>query len=435
MKKLSFQDVKNKKLLLYEYIRGSQAYGTSTPESDEDHGGIYIAPEKALMGLGFDYQEEILDEKGDTCWWEIGRFLQLALKSNPTVLEALFIPDDKVIYEHPLITDLKKHRDQFLTKRCFKPLGGYMVSQIEKARGQNKKIHWDINQMTRKTPLDFAYTFHKQGSQNIQPWLEERGLDQRNIGLVNIPNMEGVYGAYYDFGQHIKLNGISKEYFCNACTSQNDKFVNYCIDFFNIDETYRRYWSGDFYNKISIPKGGHCGIISPNMDSTEVRYNSHVNFSPVKKGDEPICWIVYNQSAYENHCRKYKEYEEWKQKRNKARYENNLKGLDKNNSELFYDAKNMMHSFRLATMAIEIAKGEGMKVNRTGIDADFLLDVRNRKSTYAELIDKLEVLKANMNEAFNASTLPEEIDVEFVNDMLLSIRHSFTYESEHKAKD
>lgn len=435
MNKLSFQDVKNKKLLLYEYIRGSQAYGTSTPESDEDHGGIYIAPEKALMGLGFDYQEEILDEKGDTCWWEIGRFLQLALKSNPTVLEALFIPDDKVIYEHPLITELKKHRDQFLTKRCFKPLGGYMVSQIEKARGQNKKIHWDINQMTRKTPLDFAYTFHKQGSQNIQPWLEERGLDQRNIGLVNIPNMEGVYGAYYDFGQHIKLNGISKEYFCNACTYQNDKFVNYCIDFFNIDETYRRYWSGDFYDKISIPKGGHCGIISPNMDSTEVRYNSHVNFSPVKKGDEPICWIVYNQSAYENHCRKYKEYEEWKQKRNKARYENNLKGLDKNNSELFYDAKNMMHSFRLATMAIEIAKGEGMKVNRTGIDADFLLDVRNRKYTYTELIDKLEVLKAKMNEAFNTSTLPEKIDVEFVNDTLLSIRHSFTYESEHKAMD
>ena len=430
MEKYNFNDIQEKGLLLYHYIRGSKAYGTEVPDSDTDHGGIYIAPEKTLIGLGFDYQEEILDEKGDTCWWEIGRFLQLALKSNPTVLEALFIPDDKVIYEHPLITELKKHRDQFLTKRCFKPLGGYMVSQIEKARGQNKKIHWDINQMTRKTPLDFAYTFHKQGSQNIQPWLEERGLDQRNIGLVNIPNMEGVYGAYYDFGQHIKLNGISKEYFCNACTYQNDKFVNYCIDFFNIDETYRRYWSGDFYDKISIPKGGHCGIISPNMDSTEVRYNSHVNFSPVKKGDEPICWIVYNQSAYENHCRKYKEYEEWKQKRNKARYENNLKGLDKNNSELFYDAKNMMHSFRLATMAIEIAKGEGMKVNRTGIDADFLLDVRNRKYTYTELIDKLEVLKANMNEAFNTSTVPEEIDVEFVNDMLLHIRHSFEYEQQ-----
>lgn len=438
MEKYNFNDIQQKGLLLYHYIRGSKVYGTEVPDSDTDHGFIYILPPQRLLDLGLNYQSEITSEKHDDAGWEIGRFLQLALKSNPTVLEALFIPDDKVIYEHPLITELKKHRDQFLTKRCFKPLGGYMVSQIEKARGQNKKIHWDINQMTRKTPLDFAYTFHKQGSQNIQPWLEERGLDQRNIGLVNIPNMEGVYGAYYDFGQHIKLNGISKEYFCCPVAYRNDKFIKYCID--NLSKKLV-WWKRIFrkkqnlYNSIVTPKGGHCGIISPNMDSTEVRYNSHVNFSPVKKGDEPICWIVYNQSAYENHCRKYKEYEEWKQKRNKARYENNLKGLDKNNSELFYDAKNMMHSFRLATMAIEIAKGEGMKVNRTGIDADFLLDVRNRKYTYAELIDKLEVLKANMNEAFNASTLPEEIDVEFVNDMLLSIRHSFTYESEHKAMD
>ena len=429
MEKYSLEDIRNEGLLLYEYIRGSQAYGTNVASSDEDRGLIYIAPENKLLGLGFDYQEEILDEKGDTCCWEIGKFMKLLLKSNPTVLEALFIPDDKVIYEHPLITELKKHRDKFLTKQCFKPFGGYMISQIEKARGQNKKIHWDINQMTRKTPLDYVYTFHEQGSQNIQPWLEERGLDQRNIGLVNIPNMEGVYGAYYDFGQHIKLNNITKEYFCSVENTE-DKFITYILDNFavrGIWDDYRSYERNMEYiwKKISTPKGGHCGIISPNMDSNEIRYNSHVNFSPVKKGDEPICWIVYNQGAYENHCRKYKEYEEWKKKRNKARYENNLQGLDKNNPELFYDSKNMSHSFRLATMAIEIANGEGMKVNRTGIDANFLLDVRNRKYTYPELMEKLIKIKESMNEVFKNSTIPDEIDVEFVNNMLLGIRRKF----------
>ena len=428
MEKYSLEDIRNEGLLLYEYIRGSQAYGTNVASSDEDRGLIYITPENKLLGLGFDYQEEILDEKGDTCCWEIGKFMKLLLKSNPTVLEALFIPDDKVIYEHPLITEVKKHRDKFLTKQCFKPFGGYMISQIEKARGQNKKIHWDINQMTRKTPLDYVYTFHKQGSQNIQPWLEERGLDQRNIGLVNIPNMEGVYGAYYDFGQHIKLNGISKEYFCCPVAYENDKFIKYCID--NLSK--RLVWwkrifgkKQNLYNSIVTPKGGHCGIISPNMDSNEIRYNSHVNFSPVQKGDEPICWIVYNQGAYENHCRKYKEYEEWKKKRNKARYENNLQGLDKNNPDLAFDSKNMSHSFRLAIMAIEIANGEGMKVDRTNIDANFLLDVRNRKYTYPELMEKLTKIKEAMDNAFNNSTIPDEIDVEFVNNMLLGIRRKF----------
>lgn len=431
MKKITFEEIREKGLLLYEYVRGSQVYGTSTPQSDVDHGGIFIAPMNQLFGLGLDYADEVSDEKHDTCWWELGKFMSLVLKSNPTVLEALFIPEDKIIYEHPLMTEIKKHRDMFVTKQAFNPLGGYAVSQIEKARGQNKKIHWDINQMTRKTPLDYVYTFCNQGSKNIQPWLEERGLEQRNIGLVNIPNMEGVYGAYYDFGQHIKLNNITKEYFCSKKNSE-DKFITYIFDIFAVRGIWDDYSSYErnmeyIWKKISIPKGGHCGIISPNNDSNELRYNSHVTFSSVKKGDEPICWVVYNQGAYENHCRKYKEYEEWKKNRNKARYENNLSGLDKNNPELFYDAKNMMHCFRLIAMATEIANGEGMKLDRRGIDADFLLDVRNRKYTYAELIEMLDKKKEIMDEAIRSSTIPDEIDVEFVNNLLLSARETFYF--------
>lgn len=431
MKKITFEEIREKGLLLYEYVRGSQVYGTSTPQSDVDHGGIFIAPMNQLFGLGLDYADEVSDEKHDTCWWELGKFMSLVLKSNPTVLEALFIPEDKIIYEHPLMTEIKKHRDMFVTKQAFKPLGGYAVSQIEKARGQNKKIHWDINQMTRKTPLDYVYTFCNQGSKNIQPWLEERGLEQRNIGLVNIPNMEGVYGAYYDFGQHIKLNNITKEYFCSKKNSE-DKFITYIFDIFAVRGIWDDYSSYErnmeyIWKKISIPKGGHCGIISPNNDSNELRYNSHVTFSSVKKGDEPICWVVYNQGAYENHCRKYKEYEEWKKNRNKARYENNLSGLDKNNPELFYDAKNMMHCFRLIAMATEIANGEGMKLDRRGIDADFLLDVRNRKYTYAELIEMLDKKKEIMDETIQSSTIPDEIDVEFVNNLLLSARETFYF--------
>ena len=183
--KLTFKDIEDRGLLLYKYIRGSQAYGTNTPESDQDEGGIFIAPQEWIDGLGFDYAEEVSDEKHDTVWGELGKFLRLLCTSNPTVLEALFVPEDKVLYEHPIMTEIKKNRDMFVTKASFKPFGGYATSQIAKAQGQNKKIHWDIQEMTRKSPLDFCYTFRKQGSQNIQNWLAERGLEQRNCGLVN----------------------------------------------------------------------------------------------------------------------------------------------------------------------------------------------------------------------------------------------------------
>lgn len=428
--KLTFKDIEDKGLLLYRYIRGSHVYGTNTEDSDVDEGGIYIAPNDQLLDLGFDYQNEISDEKHDTCWWELGKFMKLLLTSNPTVLEALFIPNDKVLYEHPIITEIKKHRDEFITKQCFMPLGGYAYSQIKKAQGQNKKIHWDITQMTRKTPLDFCYTFDdEQGSVNIQTWLSERGLDQRNCGLVNIPNMPTMYGLYYDFGQHIELEGITESYLYDESNyDKGDKFIKYVYDNL-VDEWIRDNMNYGFcmnsvYKRIKQPIGKHCGIISSNGESNEIR------FSETKKGETPICFMSYNENGYRQHCKRYRDYMDWKQNRNKARYENNLEGKEKENVSKFYDAKNMCHCFRLIAMAIEVAKGEGLKLDRRGIDADFLLDVRNRKYTYDELMNKLISMKEVMDVEIEKSTISEQIDKELVNSLLLNMRKEFW--DEHK---
>ena len=398
--KLTFKDIEERGLLLYRYVRGSQAYGTNTPESDQDEGGIFIAPQEWVDGLGFDYSEEVSDDKHDTVWWELGKFMRLLCTSNPTVLEALFVPDDKVLFEHPIMTEIKKNRDMFITKACFKPFGGYATAQIAKAQGQNKKIHWDIQEMTRKTPLDFCYTFKKQGSQNIQDWLAERGLDQKYCGLVNIPNMKDTYGVYYDFAAFYHFENIDI----------NQPNV---VGFFGqskFDSIKKRIENKEFY--------GYAGIVHPDGKSNEVRLSS------IPKGEDPICFLVYNQNGYESHCRKYKEYIEWKEHRNKARYENNLEGLEKD-KEKFYDSKNMMHCFRLLSMCIEVAEGKGILIDRTHIDRDFLMDVRNRKYTYDELMGKLLELKARMDVAIEASTIRENIDVEYVNDILLSCRSYF----------
>lgn len=421
--KLTFKDIEDRGLLLYKYIRGSQAYGTNTPESDQDEGGIFIAPQEWIDGLGFDYAEEVSDEKHDTVWWELGKFLRLLCTSNPTVLEALFVPEDKVLYEHPIMTEIKKNRDMFVTKASFKPFGGYATSQIAKAQGQNKKIHWDIQEMTRKSPLDFCYTFKNQGSQNIQSWLAERGLEQRNCGLVNIPNMRDTYGVYYDFGQHMVFNNIDVDYFRNP-KNYNDPFIAFVFNTFITDNFNRiddEEYDVDMYNlyyQLRTPKGGHCGIVSEDGDSNQVR------FSSVQKDDIPICYMTYNQSGYESHCRKYREYIEWKEHRNKARYENNLEGLEKD-KEKFYDSKNMMHCFRLLSMCIEVAEGKGILIDRRNIDREFLMDVRNRKYTYDELMTKLLELKAKMDKAIEESTIRENIDIEFVNNLLLDCRRHF----------
>lgn len=409
--------------ILYEYVRGSHLYATNVATSDEDQGGIYIMPNETLVGLKLDYQNEIKDASNDRCIWELGRFLELALSSNPTVLEALFVPDDKVIYEHPVIKELRSHRDEFITKKCFKPFGGYAESQIQKAQGQNKKIHWDINEMVRKTPMDFCYTFKGQGSQSMAEWLKERGLDQRNCGLVNVPNMPDMFGVYYDWGQHIRLAGITKEYFTNSINYYRDKFIQTMVNHFN-DEIY---WEDANLNdtldyiwfKHSTPIGGYCGIISPNEDSNTIR------FSSVAKDARYICMMSYNGNAYATHCREYKEYEDWKQHRNPARYESNMEGERSGDADMKYDCKNMMHCFRLMAMAKEIAEGKGVILDRTGIDRDFLLEVRSRKYGYSELQRRMLKLKDEMDAAIAKSTIREEIDPVMVNNILINARKMF----------
>ena len=414
--------------ILYEYIRGSHLYHTNlegtdsngNPLSDEDHGGIYIMPNSSLIGLGLDYQSEIKDASNDKCIWELGRFLELALSSNPTILEALFVPYDKVIYEHPIIKAIRSHRDEFVTKKCFAPFGGYAVSQIKKAQGQNKKIHWDIKQMVRKTPMDFCFTFKGQGSQSMQEWLDERGLDQRNCGLVNVPNMPNIYGVYYDWGQHIRLAGITKEYFIDYENYSKNLFLKTIFHYYDHNdwENYEDIMENIWENH-STPLGGYCGIISPDGDSNTIR------FSSVAKEDSPICFMSYNGNAYATHCREYKEYEDWKKHRNPARYESNMEGEKSGNPDMMYDTKNISHCFRLMAMAKEIAEGKGVILDRTGIDREFLLDVRNRKYGYSELQEKMLQLKEKMDKAIESSTIKEEIDARFINDILLKARKEF----------
>lgn len=405
MKKYTFDDIRKQGLLLYEYKRGSHLYGINTETSDEDYGGIYLAPAEQLIGLGLDYQTEIHDEKNDVMWYELNKFMKLLLKSNPTVLEALYATDDCVLFEHPIMTELKKHRDCFVTKKCFNSFGAYAVEQIRKCRGLNKKI---VNPVTKRLePLDFVYTFYKQGSTKIKNWLEYRGLEQRYCGLVNIPNMHEVYGVYYDWGNHffdykITVDILENVLDNNLSDSKLYSLGKYLIEYTNAASI------REAFTMINTSPIGYKGMVGEDGLSNELRLSS------VSKNEKPICNISYNQTGYTKHCIDYKNYKDWEKNRNPVRYESNL---NKN-----YDAKNVSHAFRLIAMCTEIAQGKGFNVNRRNIDRDFLLNVKNHCYEYEEVIKMLDEKKKIMDEAITKSTLPEDIDVNYVNSILLGIR-------------
>lgn len=387
-----FDIIRNDGRLLYEYIRGSHLYGLNNEDSDVDTSGVFVCTRDDLFGC-FGYKSQVTDSRHDNTWFEIGELIRLLLKSNPTVMESLFVPMEKVLGNiHPLMQMVIDNREQFISKQCFNPFFGYAKSQIEKARGLNKKI---VNPITeRLTPYDFIYTFKGQGSTKFRDWLANRGLHQEYCGLVNVPNMHDIYGVYYDFGAHIaaypdwKIDSLFLAY---ACEYNKDKDIN---------ETKCRL--------SETSPIGYRGVINVDADGNELRLSSIDD-----KDTRPICFISYNQSGYSSHCRLYAEYQTWVKERNPKRYESNL---DKN-----YDSKNMMHCFRLMHMAGEIAEGKGMILQRTW-DRQFLMDVRNHKFEYEEIIERLEEEKERMNQLMEQSTIREQIDTVFVNQLMIDIR-------------
>jgi len=79
-------------------IVGSTAHGLALPGSDVDRLGVFIAPTVQVAGLDWHGSREThVTSKPDTTMHEVGKYLRLALKCNPTITELLWLPYD--LYE------------------------------------------------------------------------------------------------------------------------------------------------------------------------------------------------------------------------------------------------------------------------------------------------------------------------------------------------
>lgn len=345
--------------ILFECISGSRAYGTDLPTSDTDIKGVFIMPEKKLFGFG--YIEQVNDERNDVVYYELRRFVELLMKNNPNILEMLNSPEDCILHKDPLFDLLTT--DMFLSKLCKNSFAGYAMSQIKKAHGLNKKI---VNPMSevRKSILDFCYVAYGQGSTPLSNWLKNNDLQQEKCGLVNIPNMMGCFSLFYNADGSKHYKGIMRK------EEAND-----------------------------------------------------VLLSSVVKGEVPMTTLFFNKDGYSKYCKDYREYWEWVENRNEARYENTV-ASGKN-----YDAKNMMHTFRLLDMAEEMLRDGKVNVRRP--NREELLKIRKGEFEYDTLIAEAEQKLARIDAAFDICDLPDMPDAQKIEPILIEIRRKW-YEKNYE---
>ena len=74
--------------------------------------------------------EQLENDATQETYWELRKFLILALKANPNILECLYTP----LIEHaaPLAKELLAMRESFLSKLVYQTYNGYVMSQFKK---------------------------------------------------------------------------------------------------------------------------------------------------------------------------------------------------------------------------------------------------------------------------------------------------------------
>jgi predicted nucleotidyltransferase len=347
---MTIEELKKSGSIIFESISGSRAYGLDTATSDTDIRGVFILPKEQYYSLN--YIGQINNKTNDIAYYELGKFIELLSKNNPNIMELLNVPEECILYKHPIFDNIKK--DHFLSKLCKNTFANYAFTQIKKARGLNKKIVNPVDK-ERKSVEDFCYVRVNKQSILFKDFITEKNLKQDHFGLVNLSRMKDCFNLFYS--EDFNYNGIARENANEVCLS-------------------------------SVPKS-----------------------------EMPIAVLYFNVDGYSTYCKKYKEYWNWVEKRNEERYKSNI-SHSKN-----YDAKNMMHTFRLLHMAKEIGLKNEINVRRT--DRDYLLSIKNAEYEYDNLVSKAEEMKEELNTIYDNSQLMDKPDLDIVNKLVYEIRNSF----------
>lgn len=92
-------NVSNKNIIL-KVLVGSRAHGLHNEDSDYDYRGVFVLPTEEILSLknvGGKYKaNDWFEGKEDQTLYEVGHFLKLATKCNPSILECFKAPQQHI---------------------------------------------------------------------------------------------------------------------------------------------------------------------------------------------------------------------------------------------------------------------------------------------------------------------------------------------------
>lgn len=125
---------------IIEVVGGSRSYGMGTDTSDIDLRSVAMPPVKWLLGFPPDPSSETVEEKTegrDIVTHVLPKFVRLAMKGNPSILEVLFCRDEDVVMLAESGRQLRSLRRLFLSKLVYGPFSGYAYGCVHRMKNHN----------------------------------------------------------------------------------------------------------------------------------------------------------------------------------------------------------------------------------------------------------------------------------------------------------
>lgn len=125
-----------KEHVIYKCVVGSRAYGLVEETSDTDIRGVYLPPASMHWSM-WGVPGQLEDKRTDEVYWELEKFLKLALKANPNILECLYTP--LVLHADEIARELLDMREAFLSQLVYQTYNRYVMSQFKKLEKRREK--------------------------------------------------------------------------------------------------------------------------------------------------------------------------------------------------------------------------------------------------------------------------------------------------------
>jgi len=190
-------------------------------------------------------------------------------------------------------------------------------------------------------------------------------------------------------------------------------YVGYAISQLRRIETHKKWLMNPIKEK---PKRSDFGLSENHKEIPKDQYNAILSINSKFLATD-IDKTVKKEIEYQRKLKEYNSYVSWKENRNPKR------AIMEN--KVGYDVKHAMHLIRLIRMGKEILLTGEVNVNRTGIDSDYLLDIRNGLVPWSTIRKEVGTMEQDFDTIYNVSKLPKSPDRNKINRLLISLYEDF----------